>query len=1088
MIPEISFQGFLIGYLQMLGLIALFLIPYFIIIRKFYSEVSGYRQIIYAFVLSQGMKLLLFGISATTHVFLGYLFAIESISITIIAVFLVLREHKRINFIKGLSVGKLLFAIITILIIWGFLYRISDRYEWDAVEFYLPYAKLYVAENRLTGYSPEISNYLSLPFLQPIIFSWSFTFIGISDDSSLFVPLLNVVLLAIVTREIAIRFLKREFIWVATGLSIVNILLWRYLFSIPRYVDLPYAVLVLIFFLTMFNKNQETENKQYFISFLVFSEAIFTKINAFSLYLLVGLLFLPLFWRKLTNLVVIAIWGGALFFTQFVLPMTNIVMAREDILVLQAIVIVLLSIMTILHRKVLKFIEKKTFSFKPILFILLLSIPALVYFGYEWSIAGQPLFPFVKTSTMSPATNLLSSSSAAIGRIESYPLSIIYLVVSSVTGIFLPFFAVYMLFLGRNIFRRTISDKDKLVLQLLLFAIVLIIGDYAIFGSISPRRQITSFIVYQLICVAGFSLIVQDSSSKMKIGSFLYLIINLLYIGWRFGQIDLDTNYARLSFDLPLFVFNGIIFLIIYYMYSKSNHSSSESTQEDEKPLKIQLNFDRLIPSGQSKKVADKHSERNNILRISIKPSRLIFIASITWMCMIILIQFPAMQNYLDFYDWSKNKTQSQMISYFSNRSGAKILTFGLVGEYYHGDVYSVDLVYVESLSLIYPDYTKSVSGFINRLEELEVQYIVIPKDHWLAPWFKELVSRVPVFQLLYSDTLFPLIGQLDIGYDIRQFRKDILFDIPIMTNAFIRATESRQIDGENTFNRWISAGYSENLTVEISFIVPSRIQSVKSFYMEGSYVVGGHKENLSSNVSYKLTEKLEGLYTFSFTLTGNRTLEEFQIYNISMIKLDFEDENEKIYTLRLVSSYWNPLAIWYSPEKNEWSLQRDTFLLHPLKIPLLRSAFAEGEQAARIDGLLPIESWMSLGESEKLNFKLNFIAKDEIQTVTSLQVKGQTIYHGKINDTIFSPQYNLSKQSEGLFDLSFTLFPGNITGEYEYYVLKIFEIKIGLQDVKGNYFSIDLVSYERPLTFWYVINRNEWAVEKGTTPIHQVV
>lgn len=259
MIPEISVQGFLIGYLQILGLIALFMVPYFVIVRKFFSGVSGYRQIIYAFILSQGMKLLMFAISAMTHVLLGYFFVIESVAIVIVAAVLVVRERKRIDFLKGLTISKLLLAAIVILIIWGFLYRFSDRYEWDAVEFYLPYAKLYITENRLAGYSPEISNYLSLPFLQPIIFSWTFTFFGVSDNASLFVPLLNTLMLAIVTREIAINFIKKEFIWVAMGLSVVNILVWRCLFSIPRYIDLPYAVLVLIFFLTMFGKKSEKQ-------------------------------------------------------------------------------------------------------------------------------------------------------------------------------------------------------------------------------------------------------------------------------------------------------------------------------------------------------------------------------------------------------------------------------------------------------------------------------------------------------------------------------------------------------------------------------------------------------------------------------------------------------------------------------------------------------------------------------------------------------------------------------------------------------------------------------------------------------------
>lgn len=798
---------------------------------------------------------------------------------------------------------------------------------------------------------------------------------------------------------------------------------------------------------------------------------------------------MPIFWRKLTNLAVVAIWGGAFFLTEFVLPKTNIVIAKEDLLVLQATVIALLAIMTILHRIILKFIERKTPSLKSVLFILLFSIPALAHFGYEWTIAGQPLFPFVKTSAMNPATSLLSSTSAAIGRIESYPLSIIYLIVSSVTGIFLPFFAVYMLSLRRKIIKREVRDKEIFVLKLLLFAVVLIIGDYTIFGSISPRRQIASFVVYQLICIAGFSLLAKASNVKAKIGSFIYLIINLIYLIWRFGQIDLDTNYARLAFDLPLLVINGIIFLIIYYMYSKSEHPPSESIQEDEKPLELQLNL--VIPkfSKLSETATNKRSQTSRKLCIRVKPSRIIIVASTIWLLMVLMIQFPTMQAFLNFNDWTKNETQSQMISFFTNHSGSKVLTFGLVGEYYQGDVYSIDLVYVESLSLLYPEYTSSVSKFVNRLKELDVQYIAIPRDHWLAPWFNEMISRVPAFQLLYSDTLFPLVGQLEIGYDIRQFRGDIPFDVPIMTNSFIRASESKQIDGNTTFKRWISAGYSENLNVQISFIAPSKIQSVKSFYLEGSYVVGGHKENLTSSMSHELVEKLEGFYTFSFTLTGNRKLDENQIFQISTIKLGFEDSNNATQTLKLVSSYWKPLAIWYSPDKNEWSLQQETFMLHPIETPILFNAFAEGEKAVRIDGAYPLESWMSLGVSRNLSFRLNFIVNDDIQAVTSLQVKGQSIYQGQSNDTIISSQWNLSKQSEDTFTASFTILPRNVSGEYEYYVMKIFEIEIDMQDEKGNTFNINLLSdYVKPLTFWYVIPRNEWAIERGTTPIHQVL
>lgn len=906
MIPETSLQGFLVGYFTILGLLALFIIPYYIIVRRFFPEVSIYKKIIFAFILSQGVKLALFGTSVVTQVPLRYLFIGESMMITILTIILIYCDKNFLSSVRGISKEKIVFVLISILIIWFFLYRFSNRYEWDAIEFYLPYAKLYVTENKLIGFSEEISNYLYLPPLQPTVIAWVFSLAGVNDDLSFFLPLINMLMLALVTYEIAKKFLKQEFFWLATALSVFNILMIRYISSMPRYVDLPFAVLTLVFFLALFGSPQTLDRKHLILSFFILSEAVFTKISFFSLYLLIALLLIPLFWPRFASLANVATWVWALFVIYFIFPTSNIAIASENLPIQQVVVLLLLFSLTILHKIALRFYKNKSPPFKVILYAILLLIPILSYLFYLYSSTGQPLYLIMKTDSISSAVNLLVDASVRSGRIESNPLSILYFMSSPMIGPFLPFFILYLVILGRRVYKGKIGEKDLFALQLLFLMLLLILFDYTTFGTISNRRHISTYIIYQMFCIAGFSSLIKASHKKLLISSLIYFIINLLFSIWKIDQLNLDLQYTPLSlvkgldlkyFDLSLLFINGAVFvaILIYYAYSRSkNH--------------LGLEFEK-------KKSKDKKTRITKI-RLGISAN------------LILLLVFSLFQM-IPLNDWTRNTYQQEILETLSELPKKKVLTVGLCGEYYYAETRSLDIFQVEGLNLIYPEYANSISSLICRLKELDVQYAIVPDNNWATPWFLEIVNDAPAMQILISEKFFPLIKNLNVSkYTLRRLNDNLTIESPTLITIIAQGEQLMQIDGKHALRDWISLGSSEDLTLNINFITPIEILSVKSIRLKGQYIVGNIVENITIVPSYTLSERIEAFYTLSVVLTGSKT-EENQIIKISEINIELQNIEGDTSTLRLVSNHDKPLAIWYIPINNVWVLEQGTFLLH---------------------------------------------------------------------------------------------------------------------------------------------------------------
>ncbi len=909
MIPELSLQGFLIGYFAILGLLVLFIIPYYFIVRRFFPEVSIYRQIIFAFILSQGVKLILFGTSALTQIPFTYLSIGESIMATILTIALIYCDKKSLLLMKGVNKEKIVLVLILILVIWSFLYRFSNRYEWDAIEFYLPYAKLYVTENKLIGFSADIFNYLYLPPLQPTIIAWVFSLAGVQDDLSFFLPLINILILALATYEIAKKFLKQEFVWLATALSALSILMMSYITLIPRYVDLPFGVLILVFFLALFGSPQTMDGRYLILSLFILSEAIFTKVSFFSLYLLIALLFIPFFWPRLANLANIGTWVWALFVVYFIFPMSNIAIAKENLPIQQIVVILFLFSLTILQKITLKFYTNKPTSFKIKFYVILLLIPMLFYLFYVYSSSGQLLYPILRTESMNSAISLLTNASVASGRIESNPLSILYLISSPMVGPFLPFFIVYLVILGQSVYRRKVGEKELFALQLLFLMLLLILFDYATFGTISNRRHIATYVMYQMFCIAGFASMIKTSNKKLLISSIIYFAISLIFSIWKIGELRLDIQYTPLSLvkglelryvDVPILLVNGAIFLttLICYAYSRPrNHPLDlefEKTKSDQKKIKI-------------------------------AKTRLFITAGL-----ILLIAFSFFQSpIISLNDWTKNESQHEILEVLLKLPKKTVLTFGIIGEYYYADTRSIDISNVESLNLIYPDYTGSISDFINRLKDLDVQYAIIPDNNWATPWFLGIVNDTPAMQILLSDRFFPIIERLNKSkYTLRQLNDNLTIKSPTLITIIAQGEKLAQMEGNYTLRDWISLGSSENLTLNINFITPTKILSVKSIRMEGQYIIGDTVESLNIVPLYTLTERIEGFYTLSISLKSIQ-IEENQITKISEINVELQNIEGEDSTLRLISDHVNPLAIWYITSKNEWALEQGTFLLH---------------------------------------------------------------------------------------------------------------------------------------------------------------
>jgi hypothetical protein len=510
---------------------------------------------------------------------------------------------------------------------------------------------------------------------------------------------------------------------------------------------------------------------------------------------------------------------------------------------------------------------------------------------------------------MNSAIKLLTDASVRSGRIESNPLSILYLISSPMIGPFLPFFIVYLVTLGRRAHKREVGEKELLALQLLFLMLLLIFFDYATFGTISNRRHIATYVIYQMFCIGGFASMIKTSHNKLLISSIIYFVISFLFSIWKFDKVNLDLQYTPLSLvkgldlgymDASILLINGAIFFatFIYYVYSGSRSH----------PLTLEFKKKRL----------ENKTRKITKTRLAISAS------------LILLITFSFFQSStMLLNDWTRNESQFEILRTLLELPKKTVLTVGVNGEYYYAETRSIDILIIENLNLIYPEYIGSISNFIDRLKELDVEYAIIPDNNWVTPWFLEIVNNTPAMQILLSERFFPVIEHLNISkYTLRRFNDNFTIKSPTLITIIAQGGKLAQVEGNYALKDWISLGSSRDLIFNINFITPTKIQSVKSIQMSGQCIIGDAVESLNIVPSYTLTERIEGFYTLSILLKSSQ-IEENQIIKISEIIIELQSIEEETSILRLVSNHANPLAIWYIPSKNEWALEQGTFLLH---------------------------------------------------------------------------------------------------------------------------------------------------------------
>lgn len=900
----------------MLFLLAAFIGPYYVLVRRFFSRVSKIEAFLYGFALSSFMKLVFFAISVTGFISIQYSLLIEALIFVPISVYIAFQKKMWRDF-KG-NFRRVGIFFVCFLLLSCVVFFFSLRYGWDSDEVYLAYAKLYYEKNRLAGFSPEISNYLSVPPLTSIIYTWVFCLTGLNDLNTFFLPIV-----AFIANVLGVYTMSRKHLKIDGKLvlivTVMNLALVASLISAPRYADLFFSALSIIFFNLLSGQEKVPNYGICILLTLTLTAAIYCKVFSFGLYFLILLLIVPMLrfsHDKFKYAVLPLIWVPFLYISSSVMPVSNIAVPEVDQSFFQITVIIFLSLLSIAYAFIMKSSAANAKRSKTrvkirhfIVFSILLALPSVLYFYYEYSMSGTIFFPYVKGPSMSASQDLLLQTSKEIGRVESTPISVLYLLVSPCIWLFLPFFFIAVFSSAYKILNNKTKKKDRFTFQVLAFSLLFLLMDYSSNMAVRTRHQIPFFILYQIICILGFSELLDKLGSSTRSWASVYATLFSAHVLLDFTRIhtELPTNNRPLSLatsGAQIIILSVLISLVIL----------DSKTIRDVK-RKISVGWIRKISLG-----LRGHWIKAGCLAV---------------LLISLLASSSSIVTYLESCSLYA-KPQNQMMEALQALPAGKIMTFGVEGGYYYGGHQSFGISYVESLSLMYPTYTQNLTAFIGKLIDMNITYVVLPssKNSFFTAWYESLAKRIPVLNVFKSKTLFPLIEQLNMAlFDIRYFNTTALpsfFGTPHLLHAKV-AGEFILPDliGDEPLDYWPYAGRSQAVTLCFNVFLPKgynlidvNVNANKAFYFHNDTVI---RQNMI--LEYTTQKDSIDLLTIYLNITGIAA-EGLHWYTIQIpnVTLNLSCENSDKCSLLLVSSGEKPLTLWYTPSTNEWSLEKGTY------------------------------------------------------------------------------------------------------------------------------------------------------------------
>lgn len=909
----------------MLFLFVVFIGPYYVLVRRFFSGASKIEAFLYGFVLSSFMKLVFFAISVMGFINIQYSLLIETSIFAAISVYIAY-QAKMWRELEG-NIRKVGIFLACFLLLSCSVFFFSVRYGWDSDEVYLAYAKVYYEENRLVGFSPEISNYLSVPPLTSIIYTWIFCVTGLHDLNTFFLSIV-----AFMANVLGIYAISRKHLKIDGKLVLIvttmNLALLAPLISAPRYADIFFSALSIIFFYLLSGQENAPNYRICILLILTLTTAIYCKVFAFGLYFLILFLIVPMLrfsYNRFKYAILPLIWVPFLYISTFVMPVSNIAVPEGGQSFFQISVIIFLSLLSIVYVFFLKISAanaKRTSSTKAkiphfIVLFILLVLPSIPYFYYEYSISGTIFFPYVKAPSTSASQDLLLQTSKEIGRVESTPISVLYLLVSPGIWLFLPFFFLAVFSSVHRILNNQTKKKDRFTFQVLAFSLLFLLMDYSVHMAVRIRHQIPFFVLYQIICIVGFSELLNKFRLSTRTWALVYATLFSAHVLLEFTRIhtELPTHNRPLSWatsGAQITILSVLILLVIL----------------DSKTIR---GVGRKIPVGWIRKISSslrRHWIGAGCLTILLISS---------------LASGSSVVTYLESYSLYA-KPQKQMMEALQAFPASKILTFGVAGGYYYGGHQSFGISYVETLSLIYPTYTQNLTTFIGKLIDMNITYVVLPssKNFFFTAWYESFAKRIPVLNVFRSETMFPLVQHLDMAlFDIKYFNTTalpLLLDAPHLLHA--KATGEfivPDLIGDEPLDHWPYAGQSQTITLSFNVFLPKRydltdisVNATEAFYFHNNTVI---RQNMI--LEYTTQKDTIDLLTIHLNITGI-DVEGLHWYTIQIpnVTLNLSCETSDKCSLLLVSSSEKPLTLWYTPSTNEWSLEEDTYPFHELLVP----------------------------------------------------------------------------------------------------------------------------------------------------------
>lgn len=908
----------------MLFLLAVFMGPYYVLARRFFRSASRVEAFLYGFVLSCFVKLVFFVLSISGFAAFRHTLLIETLLCVMISVYITYREKMWREFVDNIREIGVFFVCFILLSCVVFFF--SFRFGWDSDEFYLAYSKLYYEENRLVGFSPEISNYLSIPPLTSIIYAWTFCITGPSDLSTFFLPIV-----AFIVNVLGVYALSRKYLNTLSKpvliVTAMNLALVASLILVPRYADLLFSALCIILFNLISSQKSLSDRRMWILLIFILTIAISCKVFAFGLYFFILLLLVQVTkfsHNALKYAILPIVWVPFLYISTLVMPISNISVQEGTQGFFQMTVVIFLSLLSLAYFFIVRISAgsiTKTGGTRvkihhSILLVILLVLPSIPYFFYEYSLSGTFFFPYVKASSMSVSQDLLLQTSKEIGRVESTPISVLYLLASPCIWPFLPFF-FFEIFAGAyRILKNETQEKDILVFQILVFCLLFLLMDLSFHMAVRIRHQIPIFLLYQLVSVLGFFELLGRFGLSTRSRALAYVTFFSSHVLFDFTRfhIELPTHVEPLS--LPMSAMQIVTLFVLVLLVTLSS-----------KPL-------RAVNMGIS---------MGRIHKILSGPLKRFFEIS----CLIILIISLSVSSssIIDYWEdyYPLTQPQRQMMEALRTLPDSNILTFGVSGGYYHGGHQTLGIHYVESLSLIYPMHTQDLATFVEKLIDMNLVYVVLPsgKNFFFTAWYESFAKRIPVFNVFRSRTVFPLTQHLDLAlFDIIYFNTTALpqfLDEP----HFIHAKAAGEfvvpdLIGDEPLEYWHYAGRSQTVSLSFNLFLPEgydladvSISAGEAFYFHNDTLI-----RRKTVLDYAYQKDTIDLLTISMNLTGIRA-DGLRWHSISIenVTVSLSCATSHDCALVLVTSSEKPLTLWYTSSTNEWSLEEGTYRFRELVV-----------------------------------------------------------------------------------------------------------------------------------------------------------